>query len=294
MKKPEIKQKRLNIVVVFDAILRPETTGRYVVRALRNLGHNVSQYMPTYKNGDSLVFKNYSDLLLDEVDFLLYVDDDINYPVSATSIPKYYWCIDTHRMDNLVNGSTRWERLKLFDLSFLAQKDRADEVGGNWLPLAYDPSVWRTEDAGKRYDWCFVGNLNPKREEFFNAIRAVYPNCFVGNAYFDEANKIYNQSWLALNLTFSNDINMRFYEAQATSALFMSNRVHNGEASLFSEVEYFDDVDHCLARMRALLADKGALAKKAARQAKDMKLHTYEARMQALLVKAGWATGTPT
>lgn len=286
-----MKNGRLNIVVVFDAILRPETTGRYVVRALRNLGHNVSHYMPLYKNGESLVFKNYTDLLLDDVDFLLYVDDDINYPVSSTSVPKYYWCIDTHRMEHLVNGSTRWERLKRFDAAFLAQKDRADEVGGNWLPLAFDPAVWHTEETGKRYDWCFVGNINPKRQAFFDAIRAVYPNGFIGNAYFDEANKIYNSSWLALNLTFSNDINMRFYEAQATSSLFLSNRVNNGEESLFSSVEYFEDAIHCLSRMKALLADKTALAKKAAQQTGDMSHHTYEARMQTLLAKTGWITG---
>lgn len=83
--------------------------------------------------------------------------------------------------------------------------------------------MYRPLDVDKRYDWCFVGNIGSKRKAFFDAVRAEYPNCFVGNAYFEEANRIYNASWLTLNLTINNDINMRFYEAQATSALMLAN-----------------------------------------------------------------------
>jgi hypothetical protein len=275
--------KRLNITVVFDAILRPDTTGIYVVRALRELGHNVSHYMPCCAQDGRLIFKGYSDFPADGVDFLIYVDDDINYPVLTGPLPKYYWCIDTHRMDQLVGGGSRWDRLKLFDRAFLAQKDRADETGSVWLPLAYDPAVYRPLDSEKRYDWSFIGNLTDKRRTFFDALKERFPSCFVGNAYFADANRIYNESWLTLNLTFSNDINMRFFEAQATSALLLSNPVHNGEETLFSSVEYFDGAPDCLEKMRFWLSNKTSLTEKASLQCTAVSAHTYRARVQAML-----------
>lgn len=281
--------RRLNIVVVFDAIVRHETTGRYVVRALRELGHNVSHYMPMYRKDNAMVFKHYTDVLFDEADFLLYVDDDINYPIySGSEIPKYYWCIDTHRMNTLVGGSTRWERIKAFDKVFMAQRDRAEETGSIWLPLAYDPAVWHVTDEAKAFDWSFIGNFDPKREAFFGRIREAFPNGYGGKAYFAEANSIYNRSWLSLNLTFSNDINMRFFEAQATSSLLLSNPVHNGEDTLFSALELFNDVEHCIERMGELLSDKQELRRRAQRQTDDIANHTYLARMRSLLETLGY------
>lgn len=282
--------RNLNIVVVFDGILRPDTTGRYVVAALRELGHQVTHYMPCYKFDNQLVFKNYTDILFDDVDFLLYVDDDINYPVIGDDIPggrlpRYYWCIDTHRMDHLVGGGSRWDRLQRFTRNFLAQRDRAQEITGIWLPLAFDPKTYRWMDCAKTYDWSFIGNLNDRRKTFFAEVRRRFPNCFIGNAYGADANMIYNQSRIALNLTFSNDINMRFFEAQATSAMALSNRTNNGETSLFSEMGYFDDLDDCLGRMEQLLANGETTTEIARRQARDVERHTYKARMEELLAQ---------
>jgi hypothetical protein len=283
--------KRFNITVVFDAILRPDTTGVYVVRALRELGHNVSHYMPCCSQDGRLIFKGYTDFPADGVDFLIYVDDDLNYPVLASELPKFYWCIDTHRMDQLVGGGSRWDRLKLFDRTFLAQKDRADETGGVWLPLAYDPTVYSPLACEKRYDWSFIGNLTDKRRAFFDAVQREFPNGFVGNAYFSEANRIYNESSLTLNLTFSNDINMRFFEAQATTALLLSNPVHNGEEALFSSVEYFDGTADCLEKMRAWLSNRESLAEKSKLQCAQISEHTYRARLQAMLAHIAGGAG---
>jgi len=47
-----------------------------------------------------MAYKGYTDLLLDGADFLLYIDDDIGYPVLDAGIPRVYWCIDTTRMDD--------------------------------------------------------------------------------------------------------------------------------------------------------------------------------------------------
>ena len=191
----------------------------------------------------------------------------------------------------MIGGGTRWDRVKRFDHVFYAQQDRADALGGMWLPLACDIDVYRPLDVEKQYDWCFVGNIEPKRKAFFDAVRAESPNCFVGNAYFAEANRIYNQSWLTLNLTINNDINMRFYEAQATSALMLANRCHNGEEVLFAAAEFFDDVTDCLAQMRRWLGDKPALGARALEQAADMRRHTYRTRMEQAMAAIGGQVG---
>ena len=273
---------RYTIVVVFDAIGRPDTTGRYVLKALRALGHNAAHYDPIYRNrAGKMAFKGYSDLLLDGVDFILYVDDDIGYPVLSADVPRFYWCIDTTRMDEpLIGGGTRWERIGRFDHVFVAQQDMANRLGASWLPLACDLETHYPLDLDKSYDWCFIGNIGAKRKEFFDAVRSYFGRCFVGNAYFDEANRIYNQSWLTLNLTENNDVNMRFYEAQATSALMLTNRCHNGEDELFAAAEYYADLPDCLAQMRRWLADKPAARARGLEQAADMRRHTYGVRME--------------
>jgi hypothetical protein len=83
--------RRFNIIVVFDAIGRPDTTGRYVLGALRTLDHLAWHYDPVYRNrAGKMAFKGYTDLLLDGVDFMLYVDDDIGYPILDADIPRVY------------------------------------------------------------------------------------------------------------------------------------------------------------------------------------------------------------
>ena len=274
---------RKNILVVFDAIHRQDTTGTHALRALRHMGHNACHYMPMLRQENSYVAKNYSDLPLDGMEFMLCVDDDFNYPVPQANLPGFYWCIDTHRMNALVGGGSRYDRIRQFDKVFLAQKDRADEVGGVWLPLAYDPRMYSSQPLTKTYDWSFIGNLSPKRIEFFNQLRSVFPNAFVGNAYTEEANRIYNQSRITLNLTYSNDVNMRFFESQATSAVLLSNRVNNGEEQLFSHVCWFDNFDDCVEQMRALLSNDELCQQVARSQSDEMAMHTYQARMTKLL-----------
>ena len=74
----------------------------------------------------------------------------------------------------------------------------ARKLGIPWLPLAYDPTVLHPlAGTGKVWDWCFVGNLNARRRvAAVAALKAVFPNCFIGRAFGAEMNRIYNQSHL--------------------------------------------------------------------------------------------------
>ena len=273
------------IVLIYDALLRPDTTGTLCRAALARLGHDVVHFAPLRREGDALRFGGYAGLP-PAADLYLQIDDDLAYPAPNVAGKKAYWCIDVHRMDAMVGGMTRLEKMRGFDAVFSAQKDMAVKLGLPWLPLACDERLWRRlPQAANRYDWCFVGNLHtPERRELFARLAARFPRCFVGNAYGRDQNAVYNASTLSLNLTVGNDVNMRFFEAQAAGGTLVSNRPGNGEDELFSHVAYYDDPDSLMALMAELLANP--------RQAKTLGYnqwrettarHTYALRMRTLL-----------
>lgn len=278
------------IVLIFDRLLRPDTTGVHCEMALRETPHEIVAYAPYAAGEGAMHFKNYEDLPLDG-DLYVQVDDDIGYPAPPVPAPKAYWCIDTHRMEIMVGGWTRWQKMQEFDQVFAAQKDGAEKIGAPWLPLAFNDKLWRKlEGCKKLYDWCFIGNMNdPKRRRITELLERSYPACFVGQAAGEEMNLIYNQSRIALNITLSNDVNMRFFESQGTGAPLMSNRVNNGEDLLFESVLYYEDEDDLLRLMdEHLRAEPRALQELGDRQRRHvLEHHTYRRRMRQLLEMCG-------
>lgn len=273
---------------VFSTLPRQDTTGVHLVRALEKRGVCVLRKEPL------VLATGFIPVGPITGQNMLCIDDDHGWPVPpkwSDDERRYYWCIDSYRMDDqLYLGGTRRERLKYFDKVFFAQKREAEEFHGEWLPLAVDTELYRYEelDDGKRYDWCFIGNMNQSRPAFLEKLRAAIPNCFVGNAYGEDANRIYNQSRIAVNLSAGPDINMRVFEAQATSALLITNRTNNGEEDLFHHLPLFVSVEDCIAQMRLFLLDDGLREQLARAQATEMQQHTYEARARALLKAIGW------
>ena len=111
---------------------------------------------------------------------------------------------------------------------------------------------------------------------------------FNGVAYREEANRIYNESRVALNVSAGNDLNMRMFEGQATSALLVANAVHNGEAALLPYVPFFTGVEGCVERVRFFLEHPTILGNLSRHQAADMQEHTYEARARQFLEAIGF------
>lgn len=277
------------IVLIYDALVRPDTTGTLCRTALSRLGHEVVHHAPLRLEGGSLRFNGYAGLPAG-ADLYLQIDDDIAYPAPEIAGKKAYWCIDVHRMDAMVGGMTRLEKMRGFDMVFSAQKDMAETLGIPWLPLACDERLWRRlPKAENRYDWCFVGNLHtPERRALFSRLAERFPRCFVGQAYGREQNAIYNAATLILNLTVGNDVNMRFFEAQAAGGTLLSNRPGNGEDALFSHVLYYDGFDALIAHMERLLADPPRAKTIGYEQWREVAArHTYARRMQELLAACG-------
>jgi hypothetical protein len=283
------------IVIIYDDIVRPDTTGVYCEAALRRTGHTVLRHRPHVRDGDRLVFTGYAGLPR-EADLYLQIDDDLGYPGPPTDRLKAYWCIDTHRMDRMVGAMTRYEKMRDFDVVFAAQRDMAERLGAVWLPLACDARRWhRMAGVAKIHDWCFVGNLpTEERRGAVAALQKAHPNGFVGQVYGPGQNRVYNASRLILNISIENDVNMRFFEAQAAGGPLLSNRPGNGEDELFSDVFYYDAPEALPERVAELLADPKGLALAAHAQWKNvLARHTYDHRMATLLAHLGFPASPP-
>jgi hypothetical protein len=275
----------VKIVLIYDTLIRPDTTGTHCLAALRQLAQDVSHYQPLAGDRDHPTFRHWQDL--PPADLYLQIDDDLAYPFPPVRAKKAYWCIDVHRMDTLTGGpATRRDKIKLFDRVFSAQRDMALELNVPWLPLAYDPDLIHPLTAREKiYDWCFIGNpVTPQRSAALDLLKSHLPNAFVGQAYGHEMNRIYNLSRLAVNVTLANDVNMRFFEAQGSGTPLLSNRPHNGEDHLFDAVLYYDSPNDLPHRAAELLADPTALASASHHQLLRVRAHhTYQTRMQQLL-----------
>lgn len=282
-----------HVVVVHTRTVRTPVAGDHCVWGLEEAGHDVHHFDPLRRDGSNFVFRGYDELPWG-ADLYLQVDDDIAYPPLAGHAPRTaYWCIDTHRMDLMAFGGTRWERINAgFDHVFSAQRDRAVELDVPWLPLAADtpdPTYWqRLASLGKQYPWCFVGTMFDERRKLAEFLHRIAPDGFAGTATGEEHDRIYAQSHVALNLTIGNDVNMRFFEVQATGTPLLSNRVHNGEDELFDHVLYYESAEQLASMLRELLSDPDELAGIGSRQ-RDQVLshHTYARRMDQLLAHCG-------
>src|SRR5579859_7413780 len=251
----------MRIVVIYDNSIRPDTTGTYCEAALRSLGQDVIHFPPLHNEDSRPALRNWNQI--PPADLYLQIDDDLAYLTPKFNAPSAYWCIDVHRMDQMYGGHlTRWQKIQSFDRVFSSQRDMAHKLAVPWLPLAYDPAVLHPLDnCQKIYDWCFIGNfVGQDRAAIMESLKASIPNAFVGQAYGPDMNRIYNQSRVAINYSIANDVNMRFFEAQATATPLLTNRPDNGESELFDHVLYYDTPDQLPQTLANLLASPDELS----------------------------------
>jgi len=286
---------RDELVVLLHTEFRPDTTGVHLLKALRELGIRVRHFDPCTVVDGKPVFRGYEKLDVSCARAILCIDDDIGWPLPPrlvfAGMPRYYWCIDCYRLDDpLWIGGTRRARLPEFDKVFYAQLAQAREHEyAVWLPLAVDVDLCTHTPRDTLYDWCFIGHLNERRTSFLAALSRAFPRCHVGTAFGEDADRIYNESRLAINLSNGGDLNMRSFEAQATSALLLSEHTDNGEAELFAYLPTFRSPEQCINLMSTFLDNPRLREHLASAQAADMRqAHTYTARAQALLTEIGW------
>lgn len=266
------------IALLYDDIVRPDTTGVYCKNALEKIC-NVRHFQPTE---------------LDKVpqgfDLYLFIDDGFRYFLPERLTPSAWWVIDTH-----LNYEDNLRSLGQFDYVFTAQKDGAQKFrndgisSAKWLPLACDPNQHQKVKTEKKYDVVFVGNeLGVEREKCLNGIKKHFPNNFIGRKFFNEMAETFSQGRIVFNRSVKNDVNMRVFEALSTGSLLLTNNLdENGQGELFEEgkhlVNYNGESD-LIEKIKYYLEHENEREKIAETGMDDVhKNHTYKHRMEAIL-----------
>lgn len=189
--------------------------------------------------GDLSLFGKY-DLFLD-VDWgedglggiLPYAPIELPHPLAV-------WNSDTH-----LGYDYRLKKSLKADHVFCAQKRAVEEMKRDgvpapiWLPHAVEPLAYPKQDfASKKYDVCFVGNLNSKnRVDALDRLFREFPNFFFGKRLFEQAAEVFGQSKIVFNIAMRDDLNMRIFESMASGSLLLTNWIPTIE-------EVFEDGKH--------------------------------------------------
>lgn len=180
-----------------------------------------------------------------EFDYHFLVDfgeDALGYQDFELPHPSIYITSDTH-----LGYDYRLSRAKRCDWVFCCQeKARGDFIRDGvpedrcfWLPHAFDPlayspgvfniekNVWDEEAVPiKRYDVCFIGNLNDdNRVDHLDRLFKAVPKFYWGTQRFHEAASKFNESKIVFNVSSRGELNMRHSEALGSGAFLLSDNI---------------------------------------------------------------------
>ena len=169
-------------------------------------------------------------------------EDALGYQDFELPHPSIYITSDTH-----LGYDYRLSRAQRCDFTFCNQKRAVEEFIRDgipedrvmWLPHAYDPlaynkgcfnlskNIWDEEAVPlKRYDVCFVGNLNDQnRVDWLDTLFKAFPNFYWGTERFHNAAEKFNQSKIVFNISCRDDLNMRVHETLGAGAFLLTNDI---------------------------------------------------------------------
>lgn len=136
---------------------------------------------------------------------------------------------------------------RLFDHIFVVQRDYVgvfrDKSLENvsWLPVACDPEVHRESGGPKRFDVAFIGSLANSAERA-TLITTLAAECRMNDQRFylpEEFSSVYGAAKIVVNWPVAGDLTLRVFEAMASGALVISQRVGNGQEVLFENGVHF-------------------------------------------------------
>jgi GT2 family glycosyltransferase/tetratricopeptide (TPR) repeat protein len=267
------------IAVIFDHLLRSDTTGVYCLRALAELAQ-VDQFHPS----------QLAEIGRSGYDLYLFVDDGLDYLLPRDLRPQAYWAIDTH-----MDFERERSRAAGADFVFAAQKNGAEQLTKSlcrpveWLPLACDPTIHARQEVALSFNLCFVGNLiGSERIRLLQLLQSEILGVHVGRHYFEDMAAVYSASRLAFNRSVVDDINMRVFEVLCSGSLLVTNDLsENGQEELFQNgkhlVTYNGDRE-LLDTVRFYLKNHSTREEIAAAGQKEVvEKHTYRHRMKRIL-----------
>lgn len=280
-RKAGAKQSHLHIAIA--CVPDPNTTAIYFERAARTAGHAVT----LVHERDTASEGQHCDLFIAIEPWfggLRYLPD-LRCPTAAVQI-------DVHRG---MRGRAEFGRF--FDHLFVAQRDFVPDMAAlghdsvHWLPLGGDPGVHHVPDLPRDIDVGFVGQLGAPGTERHTVLSQVlkrFSTNEIGRWETPwEMGKIYSRSRIVFNKSVGGDVNMRVFEAMASGALLVTDRIGNGLIELAEEgVHYvgYDTAEEAVAQIEHYLAhdaDRDRIAQ--AGQALLRERHTYDARLEQIM-----------
>ena len=210
------------------------------------------------------------------------------------------YLIDVHQ-----DLHSRLQMAQFFDAVFIAQKEfvSAFRQAGcryvNWLPLACDAETHNANSKARPYDVGFVGQLGMRGSQRYDTLSSVLPK-YRTNDYLKyypprEMGAVYGQSKIVLNASINSDVNMRVFEAMASGALLVTDRIGHGLSELFEEGTHYigySTISEALERIGYFL-EKSAERERIARAGQQvvLKNHTYLCRWESIRQKSDGAYG---
>jgi glycosyltransferase involved in cell wall biosynthesis len=228
-----------------------------------------------------------------------------------------YVCSDAH-IDE-AGRKYRFETAKKFDYVFFNQQRAVDEYLDlslhwkdsrshtvNWLPHAAEPQAYPKFEILKKYDVGFIGHFQDvpnyngiTRIDFLDRMFKEFPNFYFGTRnpqkpevnMFEDAAKKFGQSRIVLNISVTDDINMRVFEAMSSGAFLLTNDLPT-LGNLFADKKHlviYRTLDEAVELAKYYLEhedEREAIAK--AGHEEFLKHHTYEHRIRTILDTVGY------
>jgi len=287
-------------LLVFASLLET-APANFFIRAFKELGHEVRVVSDVEAEGVHLRACGAVDAEVAAGDFapdvaLFFEGGTMRLlPVGLERLgcPTGWYGIDTH-----MNYAKHMRLARLFDVSFIAQKEFLEPLRGDgvrrviWLPLAFEPGLLPDPMPARDLDIAHVGSMrahmNPARHRLIAQLCAAFPNSHFGEATPAEMGRLYARARMVFNRSIKNDVNMRYFEAMGAGAVLLTDAVvDNGADELFTPgvhyVVYSDD-DGLMRSVRELLADPARMeAIGLAARTHALAHHTYRHRAEAML-----------
>ena len=226
---------------------------------------------------------------LEQEDMFVFIDPAPDWPLGLESVKclTAAYFIDVHQ-----DIRSRLQLSRFFDVVFVAQKDYVTafhEIGHQhayWLPLACDPDIHRVTAETRIFDVGFVGKLGQRGTPRNKILSTVLPR-YQTNDYLlfylpQDMGKVYGQSKIVFNASINGDLNMRIFEALASGALLVTDRIDNGLTELFEEgIHYvgYSTIEEAIKKIDYYLdndAERNRIATEGQRLA--LASHTYRHR----------------
>lgn len=269
------------MLVCFEGRVRPDSTGFYLLNALREIGHEVTHITPdcitSVEGGYDLYIK---------------CDDGLQGCGWNPALhPSAYVVIDTHiEADWRVKMATEGQ----FDLVTVAQHGGLKLPWTNkviYNPLGCDQKVHYAGFQDKKYDGCFIGNFHnglsgPRIEMLDSFFKACPGPIFYGSRGPSEFPKVYAESKIVFNRSINGDLNMRVFEALCSGSCLVTDKVQDlDRVGLVDGVHFagYTDKESLERVVSDLLADNFKRDRISANGRAVSHEHTYAERMKVLI-----------